>query len=418
MTDPGTTEARRAAEQAARSSYGRLLALLAARTRDIAAAEDALAEAFAAALRSWPGSGVPDNPDAWLMTTARNHLSNAARHRAVADATVADLLLLADEAAPEHGAWPDERLKLLFVCAHPAIDERARTPLMLQAVLGLDAAQIAAAFLVAPATMGQRLVRAKARIKGTGMRFELPTAEDMPARLADVHEAIYAAYGTSWDAVPGADGAPPDLAGEALFLARLLVALLPDEPESQGPLALMLYCESRRAARRGAGGGFVPLAEQDAWRWSRELIVEAEGLLTAASRRGVFGRFQCEAAIQSVHAQRPLTGRTNHDALATLYRLLVAHCPTVGARVGQAAARLDAAEVSEAMQLLDGLHGAPEVAAYQPYWVTRSRTLRAAGRHDEARGALQTAVGLTHDPALRAYLVETAGDGEGARDSR
>lgn len=200
MDDP-----RRAAEKAARASYGRLLSILAARSRDIASSEDALAEAFLAALRSWPSAGVPRNPEAWLLTAARNSARNTARHRAVVDASVADLLLLHDEAAPEQPDFPDDRLKLLFVCAHPAIEEAARTPLMLQTVLGLDAAQIAAAFLVAPATMGQRLVRAKARIKDTGLRFELPAAEDMSSRLSDVLDAIYAAYGTAWDAVAGAD---------------------------------------------------------------------------------------------------------------------------------------------------------------------------------------------------------------------
>ena len=242
-------DARRAAETAARASYGRLLAVMAARSRDIAASEDALSEAFLAALRTWPGSGVPANPDAWLLTAARNSLKNMARHQGVIDASALDLALLQDEATTESHVVPDDRLKLLFVCAHSAIDTSVRTPLMLQTVLGLDAAQIGAAFLVAPATMGQRLVRAKAKIKDAGLRFELPTVEDMPERLEDVLNAIYAAYGTSWDAVAGADTGCPDLGEEALFLSRLLVALLPAEPEARGLLALMLYCESRRAAR-------------------------------------------------------------------------------------------------------------------------------------------------------------------------
>jgi RNA polymerase sigma-70 factor (ECF subfamily) len=401
-----TGQAVRAAELAARASYGRLLALLAARTRDIAAAEDALADAFVAALRTWPG-GVPSNPDAWLMTVARNALRNQARHRAVADAAAADLLVLADESAPDMPEFPDERLKLLFVCAHPAIDAAIRTPLMLQTVLGLDAAKIAAAFLVAPATMSQRLVRAKAKIKQSGLRFELPLAEDMPERLADVLEAVYAAYGTSWDAVPGAAPAPAALAAEAIFLARLLVELLPDAPEAKGLLALMLYCESRRAARRSADGQFVPLAQQDTRLWSRDLIIEAEGLLTAASRAGVFGRFQCEAAIQSVHAQRRLTGQTQHDALETLYALLVARCDSLGARVAQAAARLDAGRAQAALQGLLAIDER-EIASYQPYWVTRWKALAACGRPAEAQQALQRAMRLTEDDAVRRYLSRGA----------
>ncbi|MBC7938447.1 MAG: RNA polymerase subunit sigma-70, partial [Chitinophagaceae bacterium] len=387
----------------------RLLAILAARTRDIAASEDALAEAFVAALRSWPDGGVPANPEAWLLTTARHSLRNAVRHQGVVDAAAIDLTLLADEAQPEVPGFPDERLKLLFVCAHPAIDEGARTPLMLQAVLGLDAAQIAGAFLVAPATMGQRLVRAKAKIRDARLRFELPTAEDMPERLADVLNAIYAAYGASWDGMAGADAGAHDLGDEAIFLCRLLVALLPEEPEARGLLALMLYCESRRLARRGPGGIFVPLKEQDTRLWSRDMIIEAEGLLTAASRAGVFGRFQCEAAIQSVHAQRPLTGSTNHAALTVLYRLLASHCPSIGVLVGQAAALVEAGHPSQALDILRRLDPA-DIKNHQPYWVTLAHALAAAGQAQAAEKARTTAIGLTEDAAIRQFLTRTARD--------
>ena len=399
----GDHAARRAAEVAARTSYGRLLALLAARTRDIAAAEDALAEAFVAALRSWPRQGVPDQPDAWLMTVARNALANRARHQAVVNAAAADLALLADEVAPDAGGLPDERLKLLFVCAHPAIDPAVRTPLMLQVVLGLDAATIASAFLVAPATMGQRLVRAKAKIRDAGLRFAVPERDDMPGRLGDVLEAVYAAFGTSWDAVADADGGTHPLAAEALWLGRLLVALLPGEPECKGLLALMLYCESRRAARRAPDGRFVPLARQDARLWARDLIFEAENLLTEASRAAVFGRFQCEAAIQSVHVQRAFSGRIEQAALITLYRLLVAHTPSVGARVSLAAALLEAGQVDAALATLAALDPAL-VARYQPWWVTQAHALVAAGRGAAAGLAMRTALELTTDPALRAHL--------------
>ena len=395
--------ARQAAEQAARDAYGRLLALLVARSRDIAASEDALSEAFIAALGTWPVDGVPANPQAWLLTAARNSLHNMRRHQGVVDASALDLALLQDESAPDVPAVPDDRLKLLFVCAHPSIDAAARTPLMLQTVLGLDAAQIGAAFLVAPATMGQRLVRAKAKIRDAGLRFELPAAEDMPARLEDVLAAVYAAYGTSWDAVPGADTGQHDLVEEALFLDRLLVALLPAEPEPQGLLALMLYCEARRRARRAADGSFVPLKRQDARLWRRDLIIEAEGHLTAAAQRGIFGRYQCEAAIQSVHVQSPITGRTNHEALATLYSLLAAHSPSIGVLVAQAAARVEAGDATSALEGLSRLAPA-DVACYQPYWVTLARATAAAGDHASAAQALQRAVGLTEDPAVRAYL--------------
>jgi RNA polymerase sigma-70 factor (ECF subfamily) len=402
--------AARAAEAAARSSYGRLLALLAARSRDISASEDALSEAFVSALRTWPTSGVPDHPDAWLMTAARNHLKNGVRHQIVVDESALDLALIQDEAAPDPAELPDDRLKLLFVCAHPAIDASIRTPLMLQTVLGLDAAQIGAAFLVAPATMGQRLVRAKAKIKDARVRFELPSFEDMPERLGDVLNAIYAAYGTSWDDVPGANTGSRDLAEEALFLSRLLVQLLPTEPEARGVLALMLYCESRRAARRSAEGRFVPLKEQDASLWSRQMIFEAEMQLTVASRAGVFGRFQCEAAIQSVHAQRPITGRTNHEALATLYELLATHFPSVGVLVSQAAAMIEAGASARALDVLQLLEPGA-IASYQPYWVTLAAALKATGARGASAQALRTAIGLTEEEAVRLFLSESIGSG-------
>ncbi|WP_198148196.1 DUF6596 domain-containing protein [Elstera litoralis] len=216
----------------------------------------------------------------------------------------ATLDLLYEEAGErEPSAFPDERLKLLFVCAHPAIDPASRTPLMLQCVLGLDAARIGAAFLVPAATMGQRLVRAKAKIRDAGIGFQTPEATDLPDRLEAVLAAIYAAYGTSWDAVPGSDGAT-GLAAEALYLARLVAGVLPNQPEALGLLALILYCEARAGARRDAAGGFVPLAAQNPALWSRDGLIEAEAALTQAARFGTLGRFQIEAAIQSFHVQK------------------------------------------------------------------------------------------------------------------
>ncbi|MBN8893110.1 MAG: hypothetical protein J0H91_22745 [Rhodospirillales bacterium] len=304
MTDP----ARAAAEAAARASYGRLVAWLAARTRDVAAAEDALADAFAAALRTWPARGVPDRPEAWLLTTARRNLGHAARHRLVRAAAAPTLHLLATAAQDrdEAGAFPDERLKLLFVCAHPAIDPAMHTPLMLQSVLGLDAARIAAAFVVAPAAMGQRLVRAKAKIRDAGIRFAVPGPADLPARLAPVLDAVYAAFGTAWDAPPRGEepgGPAANLGEEAIWLARLIASLLPEEPEALGLLALLLHCQARQPARRDAAG-FVPLSAQDPALWSAPLIAEAEAALLRACALGRIGRFQLEAAIQSAHAGR------------------------------------------------------------------------------------------------------------------
>jgi RNA polymerase sigma-70 factor (ECF subfamily) len=398
-------DARATAQAAARASYGRLIAILAAQSRDIAGAEDALADAFLAALRTWPERGVPASPEAWLLTVARNAQKNDHRHRQMRDRAADDIALVMDSVR-DGPAFPDERLKLLFVCAHPAIDEAVRTPLMLQTVLGLDAARIAAAFLVPPATMAQRLVRAKAKIRVAGLRFEVPDIDQWPERLEDVLAAIYAAYGTGWDRRPG--HGHEDLTGEAIFLGRLVVSLLPGEPEAHGLLSLMLHCEARRAARFDAAGRFVPLDRQDARLWSRDLVIEAEGHLTTAARAGHFGRFQCEAAIQSVHAQRGITGRTNTDALQLLYALLARHAPSLGASIGYAAVTLQAGDAEQALAILDALD-ADRVAAYQPYWVTRSRVLAALGASDGAREALSMALDLTTDDAIRRFLIEAAG---------
>lgn len=411
MTEPGPSraapglDARRTAEVAARTSYGRLVALLASRTRDIAAAEDALADAFASALTTWPERGVPDKPEAWLLTAARRNLQHRARHGRVADGAVADLLLYADERAhAERWAELDERLALLFVCAHPAIDEAMRTPLMLQTVLGLDAQRIGSAFLVAPTAMGQRLVRAKAKIRDAGIRFEPPDPRELPERLEDVLRAVYVAYGAGWDDLDRGRG----VTEEAVFLGRTLVELLPKEPEAKGLLALMLYCEARRDARRDAHGCFVPLREQDPRRWARALIVEAEGLLTAAAAAARFGRFQCEAAIQSVHAQRAITGVVQHDALRTLYDLLWTHTPSVGVAVARAAARLEAGDLDGGARALDALV-ADDVKSYQPYWVTRARLAELRADPADQRTALTRALGLTEDPAVRRYLAARLG---------
>ena len=398
-------DAGQAAELAARVSYGRLLAYLAARWRDVARAEDALGDALLAALETWPRTGVPDNPVAWLLTAARRRLVDGTRHAGVAAAAEADLKIMLDERADASpAAFPDERLALLFVCAHPAIDEAARTSLMLQTVLGLDAARIASAFLVAPATMSQRLVRVKAKIREAGIRFEMPVPGELAARLDAVLEAIYAAYGSGWEDVAGADPRRRGLAEEAIWLGRLVARLRPDEPEAQGLLALMLHCEARRAARRDAAGAYVPLGFQDLRRWSRPMIEEAEEVLAGAARLKAAGRFQLEAAIQSVHAQRVQTGETDWEAVTLLYEGLLRHAPTMGARVAHAAALGEARDAEAGLAALDAIPP-DEVATYQPYWALRGHVLKALGRAAEAGEAYERAIGLSEDPAVRAFLL-------------
>lgn len=398
---------RHAAELAARASYGRLIALLSARTRDIAAAEDALADAFAAALSTWPERGVPQKPEAWLLTAARRNLMHRERHQRVRNHSVDELVRRFDETAAEATAWVelDDRLKLLFVCAHPAIEESIRTPLMLQTVLGLDAEQVASAFLVAPATMGQRLVRAKTKVKEAGLGFRVPGPDELAERLEDVMRAVYVAFGVGWDDLEDRVG----LTQEAIFLGRLLVGLLPEEPEPKGLLALMLFCHARRPARRDEAGRFVPLAEQDPRLWTAPLIVEAEGLVFAAARAGRFGRFQCEAAIQSIHAQRAVTGVLQSDALCTLYDLLLARAPSVGAAVARVGALLEAGRVADAESALDALPE-EEVRAYQPYWVVRARLAERRQDPQGTRTYLTRALGLTEDPAVRRFLADRLGE--------
>jgi RNA polymerase sigma-70 factor, ECF subfamily len=428
-------EAVHAVEVAARTSYGRLVALLAARSRDLSAAEDALSEAFVHALQQWPTQGVPSAPDAWLMAVARRRLLDTQRHDAVQTRTLpalthaqTELLALGNDVPNGERVLPDRRLELLFACAHPAIDVSIRTPLMLQAVLGLEAVDIAGVFLTAPATMAQRLVRAKRKIRDAGVPLERPSPEELPARLEVVLEAIYAAFGTGWDAADGSDLLRADLAEEAIFLARVVVDALPSEPEASGLLALMLYCQSRKAARRNADGAYVPLSLQHVTDWNAEMIAEAESVLQAAARIGRPGRFQLEAAIQSAHIARTRDmrrtdvhrggarqrgDRDNGVAIVALYDSLLKYAPTVGALVGRAAA------VGEAFGAAAGLHAADAIAEivdagvlqdYQPWWALRAHLLQRLSQQDasrahDARTARVRAAGLTQDAAVRAYLL-------------
>lgn len=388
-----------AAERAARESYGRLLALLSARGMGLAEAEDALAEAFCTALRSWPGNGVPASPEAWLLVAARRNLGRVARHGAVLRGARGTVEMLIEELA-ERADFPDERLKLLFICAHPGVAEEIRTPLMLQTVLGLDAARIGAAFLVSPAAMGQRLVRAKAQLREGAVPFEVPEPGDWPARLPAVLAAVYAAFGAGWEGEAG------PLEEEAIWLTRLLAALLPEEAEALGLLALLLHAHARRAARRDMAGGFVPLDEQDTARWNHPLLREAEAVLTRAAVLGRHGPWQIEAAIQSVHAARARTGRTEWGALVALHGALVAMRPSLGARIAQAAVLGQAGRAAEGLAVLDALPG-ERMAAHQPFWAVRAHILALLGE-EGAAAAYRRAAGLSQDAAVRDFLLKRA----------
>jgi len=403
---PGTPAA---AEQAARRSYGRLVACLAARSRDVAGAEDALADAFEAALTHWPRDGIPANPEAWLLTVARRKTIDALRDRRRGEQAAAWLEWLAElETPPDAHALPDRRLELMFACAHPAIDAAARAPLMLQAVLGFDAATIAAAFLVAPAAMSQRLVRAKAKIRQAGIGLQVPSRGELAERLAAVLSAIYAVYADAWTDAAGTDPRRRDLAEEAIWLARLVASLLPQEPEALGLLALMLYSHARRAARRDAEGVYVPLTAQDPALWDGRLIQEAEGLLHLAGSHRRIGRYQLEAALQSAHVQGRRSGQADWPAIERLYAAL---CDLTGSPVAvlnHAVALSRTAGAAAGLARLEALAGHTPLAGYQPYWAARAELLGQCGRSAEAREACERAIALESDEAVRRFLRRRA----------
>jgi predicted RNA polymerase sigma factor len=410
MNGSGQESTHRTIERVARESYGRLVAYLSSHTRDVASAEDALSNALVAALTTWPRDGVPQNPEAWLLTTARHSLIDLVRHQQVAVASEPTLLLLREEPkeAILSAEFPDERLKLLFVCAHPAIDPAMHTPLMLQTVLGLDAVRIAHAFLVSPTTMGQRLVRAKTKIRDGGIRFEVPQERELPQRLDAVLEAIYAAFGIGWDDMAGVDQRGRDLSEEAIWLGRVLLELMAGEAEVRGLLALMLHCEARRRARRGPDGRYIPLSEQDSQQWSLPLIQEAERHLAEASGGHHAARFQLEAAIQSVHAERARSGRTEWGAIMLFYEQIVRISPTLGTWTGYAAAVGEANGPDAGLAVLDGIDP-HDVPAYQPYWAVRAHLLQRLGKTSEAAHAFDRAIGLAEDPAVRQFLLQRRG---------
>jgi RNA polymerase sigma-70 factor (ECF subfamily) len=407
----GGEQARAAAEAVARRSYGKLVAFLAARTRDVAAAEDALSEAFAAALADWPVSGCPANPEGWLLTVARRKVIDMYRGQRRDEHGGDELRVLRfglDEgsAGGEVPAIPDQRLALVFACAHPAIEANIRAPLILQVVLGLDAKRIASAFLMSPAAMGKRLVRAKEKIRQAGIPFRVPEREELGERLDTVLGAIYGAFAEGWTDLAGTDGARRDLAEEAIFLCRVVTELLPGEPEALGLLALMQHAEARRRARRNSNGDYVPLAEQDFTLWDAAMIAEAEALLRRASRMGSIGRYQLEAALQSAHVHRRRTGVENWEKVVQLYDALMAVAGSPVVAVNRALAIAELHGAGPGLAAMQEVAGDPRLAEYQPYWAARAELLARAGAGGEARAAYEMAIGLERDAAVRRWLQQ------------
>jgi RNA polymerase sigma-70 factor (ECF subfamily) len=403
MSDP----ARSTAEAVARRSYGKLVALLVARTRDVAAAEDALSEAFAAALADWPRNGCPSNPEAWLLTVARRKSIDAERRRRSGEAAgsaVQDLAEDLDSGAATDAEIPDHRLALMFACAHPALDVGIHAPLILQVVLGLDAKRIASAFLTSPAAMGKRLVRAKEKLRQAGIPFRVPERAELPARLDGVLSAIYAAFAEGWSDPGGTDAARRDLSEEALFLAQLVSELLPDEPEALGLHALVLHAEARRRARRNACGEYVPLAEQEPSAWDSEMISRAELLLSRASELGSIGRHQLEAALQSAHVHRRRTGCANWAEVVELYDALLALAGSPVVAINRALALAELHGVAAGLDALQAIADDARLAEYQPYHAARAELLARSGVRADARRAYELAIGLERDPAVRRFL--------------
>jgi RNA polymerase sigma-70 factor (ECF subfamily) len=393
-----------AVETVARESYSRLIAYLAARADgDLTAAEDAMSEAFLAALLQWPVDGIPNNPDAWLLQIARRKLVDSQRRshtRRKGQETILHALETAETEIQTGHEFPDERLKLLFVCAHPAIDPSARAPLMLQTIFGMDAGRIAGIFLTSPSNMSQRLVRAKTKIRAARIPFRIPERPEWNERVGCVLDAVYAAYTAGRNSCGTMEDPLPE---EALWLARAIVYLMPDEPEALGLLSLILHNHARRDARV-VGGKYVPLPEQEIRKWDRSMQEEAEMLLQRASGLRCPGRFQLEAAIQSVHAARAFTGYINWAAIAALYDALGTITPALGVAIGRAIAHAQMCGPEHGLMLLDQLP-APMLNDHLPYWAARAHLLAELRRRGEALLAFDRAIGLCSDRVVKEYLL-------------
>ncbi|ORM34364.1 DUF6596 domain-containing protein [Williamsia sp. 1135] len=400
MTD---SDARVRAAQAARTSYGRLLALLAAADGDVPAAEDALSDAFERALTRWPVDGTPDNPDGWILTVARNRQRDrwkSASHRTSVEIDP-DRDCGAHLDAIDPDAIPDRRLALMLVCAHPAINPAVHTPLMLNTVLGFTAEQIGRAFAIPSKTLAARLVRAKRRIKDARIPFRIPDRDVLPGRMPAVLEAVYGAHAIDWHS--SGTEVRESLTTESSYLAQTLVDVAPGDAEALGLAALIWLSNARLPARFDTVGNLVPLPEQDVALWDGALIDRGIELLRAAHPLGDLGRYQLEAAMQAVHVARRDTGTTDWPTLRDLHQTLDAVAPSLGGTVAFAVVTAEIDGPAAGLELLDAI--GDESAHFQPAWSARAHLLDRLGRREDAITAFDKAISLTTDPAERGHLV-------------
>jgi RNA polymerase sigma-70 factor (ECF subfamily) len=388
-------------ERVFREEHGRAVAVLIRAFGDIDLAEESVQDAFVAAMERWPSTGLPASPAGWIITTARNRAIDRLRREASREDRHAQAALLHARDEPiEEDVVRDERLRLIFTCCHPALATAAQVALTLRLLGGLTTAEIARAFIVPEATMAQRLARAKGKIRDARIPYRVPEETDLPARLRAVLAVIYLIFNEGYAASSSDRLIREDLCAEALRLGHLVVQLLPDEPETQGLLALMLLAESRRTARTGTNGELVPLADQDRARWDRALVVEGLAIVRECLRRNEPGPYQIQAAISAVHADARTAGETDWRQILELYDQLMAVAPSPIVALNRAVAVAEVEGVDAALRIVDGL----ELERYHLYHAMRADLLRRMGRDAEAARAYQAAFERTENAAERAFL--------------